>query len=77
MSDLFHESVPDRIIFTVFEVMGYAYWHQFQILTKRSGYLRVLNDQLTWLDNIWMGVTVESEDHINRIHDLRATPGSQ
>jgi protein gp37 len=39
MSDLFHEAIPEQYIQRVFEVMGRAYWHSFQILTKRSGRL--------------------------------------
>ena len=36
MSDLFHEQVPDSFIYKIFDIMKEAYWHQFQILTKRS-----------------------------------------
>jgi protein gp37 len=36
MSDLFHEDVPDAFIDQVFAVMGRAYWHTFQVLTKRA-----------------------------------------
>jgi protein gp37 len=36
MSDLFHEEVPDEYIAATFGVMGAAYWHTFQILTKRA-----------------------------------------
>src|SRR5438128_10513510 len=32
MSDLFHKDVPFEFIYQVFEVMGRAYWHQFQVL---------------------------------------------
>ena len=35
MSDLFHENVSFSFVKKVFDVMEYAYWHQFQILTKR------------------------------------------
>jgi protein gp37 len=42
MSDLFHESVPDRFIGQVFEVMGAAKQHTFQLLTKRHGRMRSL-----------------------------------
>src|SRR5205085_1577063 len=36
MSDLFHRDVPDEYIQRVFDVMGRAHWHRFQVLTKRS-----------------------------------------
>ncbi len=35
MSDIFHKDVPDEFILKLFEVMNKAYWHTFQILTKR------------------------------------------
>ncbi|HVN82274.1 MAG TPA: phage Gp37/Gp68 family protein [Terriglobia bacterium] len=35
MSDLFHESIPDRYIAQIFAVMGMATRHTFQVLTKR------------------------------------------
>lgn len=73
MSDLFHEEVPDEFIFRVFEVMEKASWHRFQVLTKRSERLASLSPQLKWLPHIWMGVTVESDRHINRIEELRKT----
>lgn len=36
MGDFFHPDVPLEFIQAVFDVMGKAYWHTFQILTKRS-----------------------------------------
>lgn len=42
MSDLFHDSVPDEYIGTVFRVMEQASQHTFQILTKRHGRMRSL-----------------------------------
>lgn len=35
MSDLFHKDVPFEFIDKVFGVMAKAYWHTFQVLTKR------------------------------------------
>ncbi len=73
MSDLFHEEVPDSFISKIFSVMNKAYWHQFQILTKRSERLLDLSENLTWSKNIWMGVTVENMDYLHRIDNLRQT----
>jgi len=73
MSDLFHEDVPTPYIKEVFEIMGRADWHQYQILTKRSGRARVLSNELKWAPQIWMGVSVETEDYTYRIDDLRKT----
>ena len=76
MSDLFHEEVPDTFIFQVFEVMGQAYWHRFQILTKRSARLKKLNRKLNWPENVWIGVSVENNKVKFRIDDLRMVPSS-
>ena len=73
MSDLFHEDIPVEFIARVFEVMRKASHHRFQVLTKRSERLRELSTVLDWPTNVWMGVTVESEDYTSRIDDLRAT----
>jgi len=74
MSDLFHKDVPDEFIKQVFEVMNKAHWHTFQVLTKRSDRLAKLAPELNWTDNIWMGVTVESNAQKVRIKDLLKTP---
>ena len=76
MSDLFHRNVPDEFIRKMFQVMNQANWHRFQILTKRSGRLRRLSPVLPWQPNIWMGVSVENADYLNRIDDLRSTPAN-
>ncbi len=73
MSDLFHKNVPLEFIQSVFDIMRRADWHLFQVLTKRSARLKQLNAQLEWAKNIWMGVSVESERHIDRIDDFRDT----
>ncbi len=76
MSDLFHEDVPVDFIRRVFDVMRQADRHLFQILTKRSQRLAELAPLLPWPVNVWMGVTVESGDYINRIDDLRRVPAA-
>lgn len=73
MSDLFHEEVPDEFIVSVFKVMAEAPRHTFQILTKRPDRLFELDERLTWLPNVWMGVSVELEKHLCRIDCLRKT----
>jgi protein gp37 len=73
MSDLFHEKVPEDFILKIFSVMNKAYWHRFQILTKRSRRLKELSNKISWASNIWMGVTVECADYKYRINDLRHT----
>jgi protein gp37 len=73
MSDLFHQGVPPEFIQRVFSTMRKAHWHQFQILTKRSGRLLALSDRIDWPANVWMGVSVESERYSKRIDHLRLT----
>lgn len=75
MSDLFHEAVPFEFVEHVFAVMREADWHTFQVLTKRSRRLRELAPFLDWPDNVWMGVSVENERALARVHDLRAAAG--
>lgn len=73
MSDLFHPEIPTEFIHKVFDVMGKADWHLFQVLTKRSERLLELNPELAWKPNIWMGVSVETEKYKDRIGHLRLT----
>lgn len=73
MSDLFHEDVPETFILRVFEVMRRANWHEYQILTKRAARLEDLDRVLGWDPHIWMGVSVENQDHTYRIDHLRRT----
>lgn len=73
MSDMFHPEVPIEFVEQIFDVMGRASWHIFQILTKRSKRLLKLHHKLNWPDNVWMGVTVESRRYTYRIDDLRQT----
>ena len=73
MSDLFHEQVTDDDIRLIFDVTNRAGWHVFQVLTKRSARLAAAAATLPWTSNIWMGVSVESGDHLDRIDHLRTT----
>jgi protein gp37 len=73
MSDLFHEEIPLEFILRIFSVMRRASWHRYQILTKRSERMLELSPKLTWMPHIWMGVTVEEQDYIYRINDLKNT----
>jgi protein gp37 len=73
MSDLFHHQVPLEYIQRVFATMRAASWHQFQILTKRSGRLLAFSDKIDWPNNVWMGVSVESKRYTARIDHLRKT----
>lgn len=76
MSDLFHEKVPVTFIKKVFATMRACPQHTFQILTKRSARLAELAPQLDWAPNVWMGVSVEDNDAVFRIHDLLRVPAA-
>ncbi len=71
MSDLFHEDVPDEFIHSVFDTMNRAPRHTFQVLTKRPERVSLLNKELNWTSNIWLGVSIESERWLNRLDTLR------
>jgi protein gp37 len=71
MSDLFHVDVPFDFIKQIFEVMETAYWHTFQVLTKRSERLLEFSPYLKCPQNIWMGVSVETIKYQFRIDHLR------
>jgi protein gp37 len=73
MSDLFHHDVPLDYIQRVFATMRAASWHQFQVLTKRSGRLQAFSEEIDWPSNVWMGVSVESKAYASRIDHLRKT----
>jgi protein gp37 len=71
MSDLFHEDVPLDYIRAVFDVMGRAEHHTFQILTKRHERLAELAGEITWHPNVWMGVSIENRRFVHRADALR------
>ena len=76
MSDLFQEPVPASFIRRVWRVMEQSPRHTFQILTKRPARMRdILRDgDFPVLGNVWLGTSVESQDHVDRIDFLRDTP---
>ncbi|MEN6299792.1 MAG: phage Gp37/Gp68 family protein [Anaerolineaceae bacterium] len=73
MSDLFHDEVPFEFIQEIFNVMKNAYWHTFQILTKRSERLLEIDKYIAWPPNVWMGVSIENNKFIYRCEHLRKT----
>ena len=73
-SDLFHEDVPFDFLREVFAVMASCPRHTFQVLTKRSRRLADLAHALPWPENVWVGVSVETVDHYDRIRDLETVP---
>lgn len=77
MGDLFHERVPEAFIQRVFATMERNPEHTFQVLTKRADRLRELAPSLTWADNIWCGVTAETDELVRRrVRALRRVPAA-
>ena len=78
MSDLFHVGVSEDYINAVFDVMERAWWHQYQILTKRpermAKYSQKRYANRTPPPHIWLGTTVENQKAFNdRVEHLAAT----
>ena len=78
MSDLFHEDMPDEWRDQAFAIMALADHHIYQVLTKRP---HIMRDYLSGhsslqplAPHIWLGVSVENADHMDRIDILRDTP---
>ncbi len=76
MGDLFHEEVSVEFIRRVFEVMDRSPRHTYQLLTKRADRLAQIAPLLPWPENVWMGVTVEDNEHLGRVGRLRRVPAA-
>jgi protein gp37 len=76
MSDLFHARVPTEFVGRVFAVMAATPQHTYQVLTKRATRLRRLAPELPWPSNVWVGVSVEDADALNRVDELRQVPAA-
>lgn len=73
LSDLFHKDVPLAFIQRSFSVMRATPWHTYQVLTKRAERLEELSPEIDWPENVWMGVSVESQPYAVRVDHLRRT----
>ena len=73
MSDLFHQAVPAAFVKSVFDVMNRAPRHTFQVLTKRPHRVVRMTELLPWAPNIWLGVSIESEQWLGRLPLLKQT----
>ena len=89
MSDIFHEKVPDEWVLRIYQTMGAAHHHIYQILTKRpermAGVLERItpilraegrSDPATW-GHVHLGVSVEDQATAEaRIPLLLRTPAA-
>lgn len=71
MGDLFHVDVPFAFIDKVMETIKVAFWHQFQILTKRPERMAEYFMGREIPRNVWLGTTVENQVVKGRIDYLR------
>jgi len=84
--DLFHESVTNSQINTVFSIMSDCDQHIYILLTKRPDRIvqfydwKKRNHSISWQpkNNIWFGVTVENQEQANkRIPILLSIPAAK
>lgn len=90
MSDLFHEKVPEDFVFAVFQTMGAAFRHTYQVLTKRPDRMREVLPRISerlhaegrvplgpsWR-HVHLGVSVEDQETADgRIPLLLQTPAA-
>ena len=75
MSDTFHESLSYEQITEMFHIMLKYPQHQYMILTKRSGRAKAIFSKETLPDNFLLGVSVENNNHLDRIDDLLECDG--
>ncbi len=76
MADLFHARVPLSFVRDVFDVIAETPQHTYQVLTKRSHRLQRVAERLDWPSNLWMGVSVENADALQRVDHLREVPAA-
>ena len=78
MSDLFHDQVPESFVGKVWNVMRRTPQHHYQILTKRPDRMADLVKQIAGepLSNVWLGTSVEDQEVVERIDDLRRVPAA-
>ncbi|MBI2856972.1 MAG: phage Gp37/Gp68 family protein [Chloroflexi bacterium] len=77
MADLFHPSISLSFVERVFDIMGTARQHLFQILTKRPGrmaYFAQHHMSGPWPTNVWAGTSVESSKYLPRLRVLGRVP---
>lgn len=82
MADLFHEGIPDEMIWKVFRAMAHAPQVIFQVLTKRAERMMGLVPKIRGalpdrLNRVWLGVSCEDQKTADeRIPLLLQTPAA-
>lgn len=77
-SDFFWDQVPIAWVTDALSTMYNAPQHTFMLLTKRpENILSVIHrDGFNFLPNVWIGVSVENQNHINRLGELYDIPAT-
>ena len=70
MSDTFHQDVSESFLYEIFDFIQRQPHHIFQVLTKRANRLSLIKN---YPSNLWLGVTVEKADYLDRIKYLLDT----
>jgi protein gp37 len=75
MTDMFHDSVPDFMIQSMFKVFKKFKKHQFQVLTKRPKRMMKFTNKFYKLipDNVWLGTSIELQKYTFRLDYLKKT----
>jgi protein gp37 len=83
MSDLFHADIPEAFQRQIFEIMLRADHHNYQVLTKRPSraerFVRRNADLFvsgTVPEHVWIGASVESQNVLYRVNQLRQVPAA-
>lgn len=76
MSDTFHEGLSDYAITEMFTVMFMNPQHQYLILTKRIERAVLYLSKHKLPNNFWIGTSIENENHVDRINQLRKIQAS-
>lgn len=74
MGDLFHKDISDDHILKIVAVMAATPQHRYQVLTKRTE--RLVQMDIAWPTNAWVGTSVENTAVMHRIDLLRQVRAS-
>ena len=76
MSDIFHKDVPFEFIDQIMQTIAQTPQHSYQILTKRAERMNEYFSTHFIPQNVWLGVTVETNNVKQRIDYLRNIPAT-
>jgi len=76
MSDIFHEKVPFSFVDKIMHTITRTPQHRYQLLTKRAEKMVKYFSTRSVPNNVWLGVTVETQSVKTRIDALRSLNAS-